>query len=62
MLPFERDIIRKELKKMKRSISVILAAALLLTALTACSSGKGASLTSAELAAIINENGNEMTE
>lgn len=45
---------------MKRLISAIIAAALL-TALTACSS-TGSKLTSAELAAIINENGNEMTE
>jgi hypothetical protein len=47
---------------MKRSISAILAAVLLLCSLTACSSDTGAKLTSEELAAIINENGSEMTE
>lgn len=47
---------------MKRLLSAIIAAALMLTALTACSSGGGAKLTSDDLAKIINENGNEMTE
>lgn len=47
---------------MKRLISVVIAAALLLCALTACSSDKTSELTSKELAVIINENGNEMTE
>lgn len=47
---------------MKRFISAILAAVLLLCSLTACSSDMGAKLTSEELAAIINENGSEMTE
>lgn len=47
---------------MKRLISVLLAAALLLCSLTACSSKDEAKLTSKELADVINANGNDMTE
>ena len=47
---------------MKRFISVLLAAALLLCSLTACSSKDEAKLTSKELADVINANGNDMTE
>ena len=47
---------------MKRFISVLLAAALLLCSLTACSSKDEAKLTSKELADVITANGGEMTE
>lgn len=47
---------------MKRFISLLLAAALLLCSLTACSSKDEAKLTSKELANVINANGNDMTE
>lgn len=47
---------------MKRFISVLLAAALLLCSLTACSSKDEAKLTSKELADVINANGNDMTK
>lgn len=47
---------------MKRFISAILAAALLLCSLTACSSKDEAKLTSKELADVINANGNDMTK
>lgn len=46
---------------MKRLLSAIIAAALMLTMLAACSSNSGSNLTSDNLAKIINENGNEMT-
>ena len=46
---------------MKRLLSAIIAAALMLTMLAACSSNSNANLTSDNLAKIINENGNEMT-
>ena len=48
-------------EKMKRLLSAIIAAALMLTMLAACSSNSGSNLTSDNLAKIINENGNEMT-
>lgn len=48
-------------EKMKRLLSAIIAAALMLTMLSACSSNSNANLTSDNLAKIINENGNEMT-
>ena len=48
-------------EKMKRLLSAIIAAALMLTMLAACSSNSNANLTSDNLAKIINENGNEMT-
>ncbi len=47
---------------MKKLLSSIIAAVLLLSVLTACSSNTAAELTGEELAAIINENGGEMTE
>lgn len=47
---------------MKKILSSVLAAALLLAALSACSSDQGTKLTSAQLAGIINENGGEMAE
>ncbi len=45
---------------MKKLLSTIIAAVLLLSALTACTENAAAELTSEELAAIINENGGEM--
>ena len=47
---------------MKKILSSVIAAALLLAALTGCSSDQGKALTSAQLAEIINENGGEMAE
>ena len=46
---------------MKRLLSAIIAVALMLTMLAACSSNSGSNLTSDNLAKIINENDNEMT-
>ena len=46
---------------MKRSLSAIIAAVLMLTMLAACSSDNGSKLTSQDLAGIINENGSELT-
>ncbi len=47
---------------MKKLLSSVIAAALLLTALAGCTSNSAAALTGEELAAIINENGGEMAE
>ena len=47
---------------MKKIISAVLAVAMLLAVLTACSSNGGSNLTGDDLAKIINDNGDEMTE
>lgn len=47
---------------MKKIISAVLAVAMLLAVLTACSSKGGSNLTGEDLAKIINDNGNEMTK
>lgn len=47
---------------MKKLLSAVIAAAMLLSVLSACSSNAGSDLSNEDLAKIINENGNEMTE
>ncbi len=47
---------------MKKILSSVIAAALLLAILTGCSSAPEKALTSAQLAAVINENGGEMAK
>ncbi len=47
---------------MKKLLSAVIAAAMLLSVLSACSSNAGSDISNEDLAKIINENGNEMTE
>lgn len=47
---------------MKKLLSAVIAAAMLLSVLSACSSNAGSDFSNEDLAKIINENGNEMTE